>query len=76
MTDRRTRNRQQQLRAKLATNRDDLDRVTQQQDELRAARAELIRKAHEAGLGVTELAELTGISRRAVYDVLNEGGND
>ena len=43
-------------------------------DKLRRAHAahvrELIRQAHAAGIGPTEIAEASGLSRQAVYDVL------
>jgi DNA invertase Pin-like site-specific DNA recombinase len=32
--------------------------------------AEVVPRAHAAGMPVTEIAELTGLSRRAVYDLL------
>ena len=35
---------------------------------------ELIPRAYRAGIGVTEITRLTGMSRRAVYDVLHESG--
>jgi hypothetical protein len=35
---------------------------------------ELIPAAYRAGIGVTEITRLTGMSRRAVYDVLHESG--
>jgi DNA invertase Pin-like site-specific DNA recombinase len=31
---------------------------------------ELIRQAHAAGIGPTQIAEASGLSRQAVYDVL------
>lgn len=34
--------------------------------------ARLIPRAQRAGVGVTEIAQLTGLSRRAVYDLLND----
>jgi hypothetical protein len=36
--------------------------------------AELIPRAYRAGVGVTEMTRLTGMSHRAVYDVLRESG--
>ena len=33
-----------------------------------------IRAARDAGIGVTEIARLAGVSRRAVYDVLSSDG--
>lgn len=43
-------------------------------DKVRRAHAahvrELIRQAHAAGIGPTQIAEATGLSRQAVYDVL------
>lgn len=36
--------------------------------------AELIPRAYRAGIGVTEMTRLTGMSHRAVYDVLRESG--
>jgi len=36
--------------------------------------ADLIPRAYRAGIGVTEITRLTGMSRRAVYDVLHESG--
>jgi AraC-like DNA-binding protein len=35
---------------------------------------DLIPRAYRAGIGVTEITRLTGMSRRAVYDVLHESG--
>ena len=34
--------------------------------------AALIPSAYRAGVGVSEIAKLTGMSRRAVYDILGE----
>lgn len=34
--------------------------------------AAMIPAAHRAGVGVSEIAKLTGMSRRAVYDILGE----
>ena len=36
--------------------------------------AKLIPLAHRAGIGATEITRLTGLSRRAVYDVLDNAG--
>jgi hypothetical protein len=36
--------------------------------------AVLIPRAYRAGIGVTEMTRLTGMSHRAVYDVLRESG--
>lgn len=36
--------------------------------------AGLIPRAYRAGIGVTEIARLTGMTNRAVYDVLHESG--
>lgn len=36
--------------------------------------ADLIPRAYRAGIGVTEITRLTGMSHRAVYDVLHESG--
>jgi hypothetical protein len=36
--------------------------------------AGLIPRAYRAGIGVTEIAQLTGMTNRAVYDVLHEAG--
>ena len=36
--------------------------------------AGLIPRAYKAGIGVTEITRLTGMSHRAVYDVLRESG--
>lgn len=36
--------------------------------------AGLIPRAYRAGIGVTEIARLTGMTNRAVYDVLHEAG--
>jgi hypothetical protein len=36
--------------------------------------ANLIPLAHRAGIGATEITRLTGLSRRAVYDVLDAAG--
>jgi DNA invertase Pin-like site-specific DNA recombinase len=36
--------------------------------------AGLIPSAYRAGIGVTEIARLTGMTNRAVYDVLHESG--
>ena len=36
--------------------------------------AELIPRAYRAGIGVTEMTRLTGMSARAVYDVLHASG--
>lgn len=35
---------------------------------------DLIPRAYRAGIGVTEITRLTGMSHRAVYDVLRESG--
>lgn len=35
---------------------------------------ELIPRAYHAGIGVTEITRLTGMSPRAVYDVLHANG--
>jgi hypothetical protein len=37
-----------------------------------AAFAKLIPLAYKAGIGVTEITRLTGLSRRSVYDVLDD----
>ena len=63
---------QERLRKRLRANAQDLGRVDREQTKLRAKRAELIRRASDAGIGVMEMAELTGLSRRAIYDVLKE----
>lgn len=34
--------------------------------------AKLIPRAQRAGIGVTEIARLTGLSRRAVYDLIGD----
>jgi hypothetical protein len=36
--------------------------------------AALIPRAYRAGIGVTEMARLTGMTNRAIYDVLHERG--
>lgn len=36
--------------------------------------AGLIPRAYRAGIGVTEIARLTGMTNRAVYDALHEAG--
>jgi hypothetical protein len=36
--------------------------------------AKLIPLAYRAGIGVTEITRLTGLSRRSVYDVLDNAG--
>jgi DNA-binding transcriptional regulator LsrR (DeoR family) len=43
--------------------------------ELRTARDDLIRDAHEAGIGKTEIAERMSIGRRTVYRVLDGADN-
>jgi DNA-binding phage protein len=35
---------------------------------------DLIPRAYRAGIGVTEITRLTGMSRRAVYDALHASG--
>lgn len=36
--------------------------------------AKLIPLAYRAGIGVTEMTRLTGLTRRSIYDVLHESG--
>jgi hypothetical protein len=36
--------------------------------------AKLIPLAYRAGIGVTEMTRLTGLTRRSVYDVLHDSG--
>lgn len=42
-------------------------------DETGAQLGELVPAAHAAGLGATEIARLTGVSRQGVYDLLPDG---
>ena len=65
-------------REKLAAALVDAGREREQINEARHAItqriADLIPRAYRAGIGVTEITRLAGMSRRAVYDVLHESG--
>jgi DNA invertase Pin-like site-specific DNA recombinase len=65
-------------REKLTAQLAEAGRERKQANEARSAAtkriAGLIPRAYRAGIGVTEIARLTGMSNRAVYDVLHESG--
>jgi DNA-directed RNA polymerase specialized sigma24 family protein len=43
-----------------------------QQDGLRTQTRFAVLAAYDTGMGVTKIAQLTGLTRRAVYDLLDE----
>jgi DNA-binding phage protein len=60
----------------------DLEKTAVEREEMAKVRRahaahvrELIRQAHAAGIGPTQIAEATGLSRQAVYDVLHQSPN-
>lgn len=72
------------LRADLAHNREEIERVAAEYTRLRVRRNDLMVRAYAlwtdsdlpgAGLGVTDMAETTGLSRQAIYATVTRHGS-
>jgi hypothetical protein len=72
------------LRSQLADNRREIEGVAETYATLRRRRSDLMVRAYAlwvdpelpgAGLGVTDLADVTGLSRQAIYGVVGSQGS-
>lgn len=72
------------LRSDLEHNREEVERVAEEYTRLRVRRNDLMVRAYAlwtdsdlpgAGLGVTDLAEATGLSRQAIYAIVTHQGS-